>query len=40
METIEIGYIGKTHGLKGHVILRLNEDIQIDDEDIKSIFRY
>ncbi|MFN8114758.1 MAG: hypothetical protein U0W65_01485 [Bacteroidia bacterium] len=38
METIEIGYIGKTHGLKGHVILRLNEDIQIDDEDIKSIF--
>lgn len=38
METAEIGYISKTHGLKGHVILRLNEFINIDDEAIKSIF--
>ncbi len=37
MNTEEIGYISKTHGLKGHVILRLNEYIQID-EDIKSVF--
>ena len=32
METQEIGYISKTHGLKGHVILRLNELINIDEE--------
>lgn len=38
METEEIGYISKTHGLKGHVILRLNELINIDEEGIKSIF--
>ena len=37
MNTEEIGYISKTHGLKGHVILRLNEYTQID-EDIKSVF--
>ena len=37
MDTQEIGYISKTHGLKGHVILRLNEFVNID-EDIKSIF--
>ena len=37
MQTEEIGYISKTHGLKGHVILRLNEYINIDEE-IKSIF--
>lgn len=37
MNTQEIGYISKTHGLKGHVILRLNELVNID-EDIKSIF--
>jgi 16S rRNA processing protein RimM len=37
MNTEEIGYISKTHGLKGHVILRLNESIQID-EAIKSVF--
>jgi len=38
METVEIGYIGKTHGLKGHVILRLNEYMHIDEEAIKSVF--
>lgn len=38
MNTQEIGYISKTHGLKGHVILRLNELVKIDDEVIKSIF--
>lgn len=38
METTEIGYISKTHGLKGHVILRLNNDINIDDEKITAIF--
>lgn len=37
MNTEEIGYISKTHGLKGHVILRLNGTLQID-EDIKSVF--
>jgi 16S rRNA processing protein RimM len=37
MNTEEIGYISKTHGLKGHVILRLNEYVQID-EAIKSVF--
>ena len=37
MNTEEIGYISKTHGLKGHVILRLNELVNID-ENIKSIF--
>jgi len=37
MNTEEIGYISKTHGLKGHVILRLNELVQIDEE-IKSVF--
>jgi 16S rRNA processing protein RimM len=38
METQEIGYISKTHGLKGHIILRLNEYVQIDEEAIKSVF--
>lgn len=38
METEEIGYISKTHGLKGHIILRLNDLINIDEESIKSIF--
>jgi 16S rRNA processing protein RimM len=38
METEEIGYISKTHGLKGHIILRLNELINIDEDAIKSIF--
>ena len=38
METQEIGYISKTHGLKGHIILRLNELINIDEEAIKSVF--
>ena len=38
MNTEEIGYISKTHGLKGHVILRLNELVRIDEEAIKSIF--
>ena len=37
MNTQEIGYISKTHGLKGHVILRLNELVNID-ENIKSVF--
>ena len=37
MNTEEIGYISKTHGLKGHVILRLNGSVQIDEE-IKSVF--
>ncbi len=37
MGTQEIGYISKTHGLKGHVILRLNELVNID-ENIKSVF--
>ena len=38
METQEIGYISKTHGLKGHIILRLNELINIDEKALKSIF--
>lgn len=38
MNTQEIGYISKTHGLKGHVTLRLKEDIFIDEEKITSIF--
>jgi len=38
MDTTEIGYISKTHGLKGHVILRLNDYITIDHEGIKSVF--
>lgn len=38
MNTEEIGYISKTHGLKGHVILRLNELVNIDEKGIKSIF--
>jgi 16S rRNA processing protein RimM len=38
MSTEEIGYISKTHGLKGHLILRLNELVRIDEEGIKSIF--
>ncbi|MDF2448539.1 MAG: hypothetical protein K0R26_1043 [Bacteroidota bacterium] len=38
MKTEEIGYISKTHGLKGHVILRLNDLINIDEENIKSVF--
>ncbi len=38
METREIGYISKTHGLKGHVILRVNEDLDINSEEIKSLF--
>lgn len=37
METTEIGYISKTHALKGQVVLRLNEYIDIE-ENIKSIF--
>ena len=38
LNTQEIGYISKTHGLKGHVILRVNDDIDVDSEIIKSIF--
>ena len=38
MNTEEIGYISKTHGLKGHIILRLNNLVRIDAEGIKSIF--
>ncbi len=38
MNTEEIGYISKTHGLKGHVILRLNELVRIDEAAIKSVF--
>ncbi len=38
MTTREIGYISKTHGLKGHVILRVLDLINIDEEAIKSIF--
>lgn len=38
MNTEEIGYISKTHGLKGHVILRLNELVRIDEVAIKSVF--
>lgn len=37
METTEIGYISKTHALKGQVVLRLNEHIDIE-ENLKSIF--
>ena len=38
METREIGYISKVHGLKGQIILRVNEDLDIDSEKIKSLF--
>ena len=38
MDTQEIGYISKTHGLKGHVILRLTEDLGIDESKITSLF--
>ena len=38
MNTQEIGYISKTHGLKGHVVLRLKDDINIDEERITAIF--
>ena len=38
MNTQEIGYISKTHGLKGHVILRINDGLDIDSKIIKSIF--
>lgn len=38
METTEIGYISKTHGLKGHVILRTYDEINIDSEKITAIF--
>jgi len=38
METQEIGYISKTHGLKGHVNLRLTNDNEIDTEKITAIF--
>lgn len=38
METKDIGYISKTHGLKGHVILRVHEDLEINTEEVKSLF--
>lgn len=38
MDTREIGYISKTHGLKGHVILRINDDLDIDNEKLNAIF--
>lgn len=38
MNTEEIGYISKTHGLKGHVILRINDYVNIDEEKIASVF--
>lgn len=38
MNTLEIGYISKTHGLKGHVVLRVKTDIIIDTEQIASVF--
>jgi 16S rRNA processing protein RimM len=38
METTEIGYFSKTHGLKGQIVLRLDDYIDIDTENINSIF--
>lgn len=38
MTTLEIGYISKTHGLKGHVVLRLKEELSINDQKITSVF--
>ncbi len=38
MQTTQIGYISKTHGLKGHVVLRLKDDIFIDYEKITALF--
>lgn len=38
MDTIEIGYISKTHGLKGHVNLKLHDGIYIDDVKLKAMF--
>lgn len=38
MDTREIGYISKTHGLKGHVILRPADHLAIDEEAIRSVF--
>lgn len=37
MELEEIGYISKTHGLKGHVILKLKEDVFLKD-GLSSLF--
>lgn len=37
METIEIGYISKTHGLKGHLILKVAAHLDLD-EAIRSVF--
>ena len=38
METREIGYISKTHGLKGHLILRVNDDLFLNEEKVTSLF--
>lgn len=38
METTEIGYISKTHGLKGQVILRMKDGLFLDEEKANSLF--
>ena len=38
MQLAPIGYISKTHGLKGHCVLRMNEDLFLDEENITAIF--
>jgi len=38
MNLTQIGYISKTHGLKGHCVLRINNDLFIDEEKTKAVF--
>lgn len=38
MNLANIGYISKTHGLKGHCILRIKDNFFIDESRTKAIF--
>lgn len=38
MDLVKIGYISKTHGLKGECVLKIEGDTFFDEEEINAIF--
>ncbi|MBS1637251.1 MAG: 16S rRNA processing protein RimM [Bacteroidetes bacterium] len=38
MQLAPVGYISKTHGLKGHCILKIQDDIFLDEENLNAVF--
>lgn len=38
MNLVNIGYISKAHGLKGHCVLKIKDEYFIDEENINAVF--